>query len=81
MGLDTVELIMAFEEAFDIAIEDADAERLQTPGAVIALVLQRAKGWRREDVARRVREIVIEQLDCAERYREDARFIGELGIG
>ena len=31
MGLDTVELIMAFEQAFDIAIEDAtlsDCKRL-----------------------------------------------------
>jgi len=45
------------------------------PGATAA---QRA--WAREQVAGRVREIVIEHLDCAEAYREDARFIQDLGM-
>jgi acyl carrier protein len=31
-SLDTVELVMAFEEAFDIEIPDEDAEKLQTVG-------------------------------------------------
>ncbi len=29
-SLDTVELVMAFEEAFDIEIPDEDAEKIQT---------------------------------------------------
>jgi hypothetical protein len=38
-----------------------------------------ARHWTREQVAARVREIVIEQLDCANSYREDAGFIDDLG--
>lgn len=34
-SLDIVELIMAFEEAFDIEIPDEDAEKLQTVGDAI----------------------------------------------
>ena len=37
--------------------------------------------WTREQVAARVREIVIEQLDCASSYREDASFVQDLGAG
>lgn len=34
-SLDTVELIMAFEEEFDIEIPDEDAEKIRTVGDVI----------------------------------------------
>jgi len=34
-SLDTVELVMAFEEAFDIEIPDEDADKLQTVGSAI----------------------------------------------
>jgi acyl carrier protein len=34
-SLDTVELVMAFEEKFDIEIKDEDAEKIQTVGDVI----------------------------------------------
>ena len=34
-SLDIVELIMAFEEAFDIEIPDADAEKVVTVGDVV----------------------------------------------
>jgi len=36
--------------------------------------------WTREQVAARVREIVIEQLDCAKTYREEAAFNQDLGM-
>ena len=35
-SLDTVELVMAFEEEFDIEIPDEDAEKLTTVGEAIA---------------------------------------------
>ncbi len=38
MGLDVVELIMRVEEEFGIVIEDEDAERIETPGALCALI-------------------------------------------
>lgn len=37
--------------------------------------------WTREQVAARIRDITIEQLDCAESYREDASFVQDLGMG
>jgi acyl carrier protein len=33
--LDTVEIIMEFEKEFDVTIEDADAEKIQTVGDVV----------------------------------------------
>ena len=36
--------------------------------------------WTREQVAARVREIVIDQLGCEKQYREDASFAKELGL-
>ena len=37
-SLDTVELIMEFEKAFDIQIPDEDAEKITTVGAAIEYV-------------------------------------------
>lgn len=37
-SLDTVELIMAFEEEFDIDIPDEDAERMRTVGDAVAYI-------------------------------------------
>ncbi|MEE8596173.1 MAG: acyl carrier protein [Gemmatimonadota bacterium] len=34
-SLDTVELVMAFEEEFEVEIPDEDAERMQTVGEAI----------------------------------------------
>jgi acyl carrier protein len=37
-SLDTVELVMAFEEEFSIEVPDEDAEKLQTVGDVVSYV-------------------------------------------
>ncbi len=37
-SLDTVELVMEFEDEFDISIPDEDAERIQTVGQAIDYV-------------------------------------------
>jgi acyl carrier protein len=37
-SLDTVELVMAFEEEFDIEVPDEEAEKLQAVGDVIAYI-------------------------------------------
>ncbi len=41
-SLDTVELIMAFEEEFGIDIPDEDAEKMRTVGDAISYVEQQA---------------------------------------
>ncbi len=37
-SLDTVELVMAFEEEFNVEVPDEDAEKLQTVGDVIRYI-------------------------------------------
>lgn len=37
-SLDTVELVMEFESAFDITIPDEDAEKIQTVGSAIEYI-------------------------------------------
>ena len=39
-SLDTVELIMEFEKAFDIQIPDEDAEKFRTIGDIVAYIEQ-----------------------------------------
>lgn len=43
-SLDTVELVMAFEEAFDIEIPDDDADKLQTVGSAIEYLDSKING-------------------------------------
>ncbi len=42
-SLDTVELVMAFEEEFGIEIPDEEAEKLQTVGDVVKYLDERAE--------------------------------------
>jgi len=42
-SLDTVELVMAFEEEFDIEIPDEDAEKITTVDAAITYVNEKVK--------------------------------------
>ena len=42
-SLDTVELVMAFEEEFDIEIPDEDAEKIATVGDAIRYIDEHAK--------------------------------------
>ena len=42
-SLDIVELVMAFEEAFDIDIPDEDAEKLQTVGDVVKYIEEKSQ--------------------------------------
>jgi acyl carrier protein len=84
MGLDTVELVMAFEESFGIKIPNAAAETLLTPGDVIDHVIAqlqaRGENPDREAVAGTVRTCVLDQLGISpKRYQEDARFVEDFG--
>ncbi len=43
-SLDTVELVMAFEEEFGAEIPDEDAEKLNTVGAVVSYLKEKGFG-------------------------------------
>jgi len=43
-SLDTVELVMAFEEEFGIEIPDEDAEKVRTVGDAIKYIEEKAQG-------------------------------------
>ena len=42
-SLDTVELVMALEEAFDLEVPDEEAEKLTTVGAAIKYIEENSK--------------------------------------
>jgi hypothetical protein len=69
MGLESVEMVMEVEEAFDIEIADADAEKLRTPRDLIDLVMGKVG---RTDVAVCLTQRAFHRLRKA--------FLGELRL-
>ena len=47
-SLDTVELVMEFEDEFDMSIPDEEAEKIQTVGAAIAYIITIAQSKKKE---------------------------------
>ena len=85
MGLDSVELVMAFEDFFEIDIPNEVAERLQSVGDVTDYVHARlnAEGRPREREAVLAMVMVITCDQCGttlDRVTEQTRFIADLGI-
>lgn len=88
MGLDSVELVMAFEEEFDIEFPDAEAERIVTVGDAHYGILR--KLYKRvedpdtidtDDVWERVQGLIQEHIGVDRRkITPDARFIDDLGV-
>ena len=86
MGLDLVELVLAFEDSFGLEIPEALGGEMRTPGDVIAFVesqlRQRTEDQIRPLIAEIVRLRTIEQLGIKPKiYREDATFVGDFGAG
>ena len=82
MGLDLVELVMAFEEAFRINIPDGDASELSTPRKVTDYVMSKIgdRGVAREQVAARVRKIIEEQTGTYG-FSDDDHFVDDMHLG
>ena len=47
-SLDTVELVMEFEDEFDASIPDEDAEKIQTVGAAIDYIVNVARSKKKD---------------------------------
>ena len=47
-SLDTVELVMEFEDEFDLSIPDEEAEKIQTVGAAVDYVVKVARSKNQE---------------------------------
>ena len=63
MGLDSVELVIAFEEAFSVAIEDAVAEKMRTPRDVIDFIARhRGSGTKKLCLTRRAFHRIRERM-------------------
>jgi len=62
-SLDTVELVMALEEAFDLEIPDDDAEKFRTLDDVADYIEEKAK-WRepKKSLLRKILKIIQEIL-------------------
>jgi len=48
-SLDTVELVMEFEDEFDMSIPDEEAEKIQTVGAAIDYIINVAQSKNKSD--------------------------------
>ncbi len=85
MGLDTVELVMAIEEEFDLEIPNETCALLETPRQVIDWIVEVREGSAlavpREQVAAKVKQITIHQSGIREnRYWERGKFIADFGM-
>ena len=61
-SLDTVEMVMAFEEAFDIEIPDHDAEHCGSPSEMVDMLERRLSNQRpNEQAAAMLRKLAKEQ--------------------
>jgi len=85
MGLDSVELVMSFEEEFEIEIPDAVAEKMTTVGDVVDFVTQELMRLGRKsdslDVFLRVRRRTVDITNAdPDRITRSTSFVDDLGI-
>lgn len=85
MGLDTVELVMAVEEEFELEIPDAAAQMMMTVGDMHAFLVTELKRLGREGdsakVFEQMRAIIVRQLRIKpEKVVLSARFGKDLHV-
>jgi acyl carrier protein len=83
VGLDTVELVMAVEEAFQLEIPDAAAEKMFTVGDMHTFLVAELRRLSREcdkrEVFERMRAIIVQQLGVSpDEVIPTARFVKDL---
>jgi acyl carrier protein len=85
MGLDSVELVMSFEEEFEIEIPDAVAEKMITVGDVVDFVMLELVRSGREcdplDIFLRVRKRTVDIMPVdPDMITRSTKFVDDLGI-
>jgi hypothetical protein len=83
MGLEGIEILIEVEEAFDISIEDADAEKSSTPGKLIDLVMNKvvhadAAGCLTQRAFNRLRAALLRHLPLKRRHITPSARMAEL---
>ena len=86
MGLDSVELVMEFEDEFEIQIPDEHAERMRTIGDVVKYIGGHRAALdddeRLNDIRRRIYVIVAEQMGVPiDELSDETRFVEDLNVG
>ncbi len=86
MGLDAIELVLAVEDAFGIAIPNAVAAEMISPAIMITYVQNavascpdRSRRWTHDEVRQVVRQIISEQL-CVENFNDTDEFVRDLRL-
>ncbi len=87
MGLDTVELVLALEEEFGVAISNAEAERIERVGDMYAFLV---KAIRERDGAlaaseleiwKRLKEVIVYEVGVREEeITLEARFVEDFDM-
>jgi hypothetical protein len=72
MGLEGIEILMEVEDAFDISIEEADAEKSSSPGKLIDVVMSKvaqadAEGCLTQRAFNQLRAVLLKQLPLKRR--------------
>ncbi len=85
MGLDTVELVIRFEDSLGITIPNSAAEQMRTPANVIDFSMSELQKQGiapvRKHVAEIVRLLTLDQSGLSpKKYREDSRFVEDFGM-
>ncbi len=88
MGLQSVELVMAFEEEFEVEIPDDEAERIVTVGEARDCIVGKLRARAEdpdavdpEEVWSRIKAIVVDLIAVEpEEVAPDAAFIDDLGV-
>ena len=86
MGLDTVELVMAVEEEFEIEIPNSAAMRMLSVGDMqdfVMLTLQtRGAPVDEDDIWKRLRALIVYQLGVRpDEVKREAEFVRDLKAG
>lgn len=90
MGMDSVYLVLAIEEAFNIEFTNEETRRIFTVGEMYAGVLRKLnesaslagrKSWTEEQVWAKLKEVILNEAAVTEeQITMNARFAEDLGI-